>query len=244
LTQGSKGRLCGVALHYARWEGREVGPYCAVEDDDGSESPSRGVITAPATDNSLMAGASCASSLPAGAFVVTMRLAQRCCRSYAAWIAAATVLAGAATIRRPEAAACMSHAAATGAEHCWLEQMLPLGQWSRAVTRECGRSLIATVAAVDDCGRTALVAWTITAGLRVSPSLAAAGFQEMSPALALDAASKGDAITGIKRADSASVNRCSISGDPAHPGERTTRWVRRSSQCACDHWIIAQVPLT
>ena len=87
--------------------------------------------------------------------------------------------------------------------------MVSLGQWSRAVTRECGRNLIATVPTVDDCGRTALVAWTITAGLRVSPSLAAAGFQEMSPALALDAASKGDAITGIKRADSASVIRCS-----------------------------------
>ena len=66
-------------------------------------------------------------------------------------------------------------------------------------------------ATVDDYGRTALVAWTFTAGLRVSPCLAAAGFQEMSPAFALDVASKGDAITGIKRADSASVKHCSMS---------------------------------
>ena len=103
-----------------------------------------GSSLAPATEKSLSAGALRASSLPASP-VVTMRLAQRCCRSYAARIAAATVLTGAATIRRPEAAACMSHAAATGAGHCWMEQILPLGQWSRAVTRECGRSLIATV---------------------------------------------------------------------------------------------------
>ena len=47
-----------------------------------------GLSLAPATDNSLSAGASCASSLPAGAVVVTMRLAQRCCRSYAGRIAA------------------------------------------------------------------------------------------------------------------------------------------------------------
>ena len=99
-------------------------------------------------------------------------------------------------------------------------------------------------ATVDDCGTTALVAWTITAGLRISPCLAAAGFQEMSPAFELDAASKGDAITGINRADTANVKRCEISGDPAHPGERTTRGLLRSSQCACDHLIIAQVPLT
>ena len=70
-------------------------------------------------------------------------------------------------------------------------------------------------ATLDDCGRTALVAWTFTTDLRVSPCLAAAGFQEMSPAFTLDVASKGDAITGIKRADSASVNRCSLSCDPA-----------------------------
>ena len=37
-----------------------------------------------------------------------------------------------------------------------------------------------------------------------------AGFQEMSPAFALDVASKGDAVTGINRADSASVKRCSM----------------------------------
>lgn len=39
--------------------------------------------------------------------------------------------------------------------------------------------------------------------LRVSPGVAPAGFQEMSPAFALDVASRGDAVTGINRADSA-----------------------------------------
>ncbi len=75
-------------------------------------------------------------------------------------------------------------------------------------------------ATVDDCGRTALVAWTFTTGLRVSPSLAAAGLQEMRPAFALDVASKGDAITGIKRADSARVNRCSVSCDSAKDAKK------------------------
>lgn len=44
---------------------------------------------------------------------------------------------------------------------------------------------------------------TGTERLQVPPGLAAAGFQEMRPVLALDEASKGDAVTGIHRADSA-----------------------------------------
>lgn len=59
---------------------------------------------------------------------------------------------------------------------------------------------------------------TLTADLRVSPSLAAAGFQEMRPALTLAFASRGDAITGINRADTASVKRYSILRDPARDG--------------------------
>ena len=61
---------------------------------------------------------------------------------------------------------------------------------------------------------------TLTTGLRVSPSLAAAGFQEMRPALALDIASKGDAITGISRADTASVESGSMFGNSLHDGIR------------------------
>ena len=74
-------------------------------------------------------------------------------------------------------------------------------------------------ATFDDCGGAALVSWTFATGLRVSPSLAAAGFQEMRPALALDIASKGDAITGINRADTASVENYSMSGDSLLDGK-------------------------
>ena len=76
-----------------------------------------------------------------------------------------------------------------------------------------------------DCGKTAAGAswldavriWnvrTLTAGLRVSPSLAAAGFQEIRPVSGV-LASIGRCVTGIKRADTASVEQCSMSGDPA-----------------------------
>jgi hypothetical protein len=56
--------------------GHEDGPRCAVHDDDGSGSPSRGVVTCASHRKPLMAGALCASSLPARAEVVTTRLAQ------------------------------------------------------------------------------------------------------------------------------------------------------------------------
>ena len=97
-------------------------------------------------------------------------------------------------------------------------------------------------ATVDDCGRTALVALTFIAGLRISPCLAAAGFQEMSPAFALDVASKGDAITGIKRADSASVNRCSVSCDPAEDAKKASCALNQSRNWRYDHQTNAQVP--
>jgi len=92
-----------------------------------------GVSLAPAADNSSWAGASCASSLPAGAGVVTMRLAQDFCRCYAGTVAAANVTTRAAMIIRGEVAACMSHVGASGAGRFYLKQMLPLGQWSRGV---------------------------------------------------------------------------------------------------------------
>jgi len=93
-------------------------------------------------------------------------------------------------------------------------------------------------ATVDECGRTALVAWTFAAGLPISPCLAAAGFQEMSPALALDVASKGDALTSIKRAEGAT---CTISGvtdstlesSRDHPLENCGHAAPRRSFVAC-----------
>lgn len=63
--------------------------------------------------------------------------------------------------------------------------------------------MIVRVSPYKTAADAALFGWTFTAGLRVSPSLAAVGFQEIRPVLALDIASKGDAITGIYRAEGA-----------------------------------------
>ena len=151
----------------------------------------------------MSAGALSASSLPAHAAVVTTRLAQGYCRvawtalqQWSHWLAPLR-LVGAKMPR-------VCHRGTLGAEPCCLKQRVPLGQLSRAVTR----------ATVDDRGKTALVACSLAAGLRISPCLAAAGFQEMSPALALDVASKGDALTGIKRAEGATFAITGVTESP------------------------------
>ena len=76
------------------------------------------------------------------------------------------------------------------------------------------------------------VVQTLTTGLRVSPCLEAAGFQEMRPALALDVASKGDAFTGIKRADTASVENYSIFGNSLHDRKRYSGTARNAGLVA------------
>ena len=83
---------------------------------------------------------------------------------------------------------------------------------------------------------------TLTTGLRVSPSLAAAGFQEMRPALALDIASKGDAIAGISRADTASVENYSMFGNLLHDGKRYSAYSANRQTRRCDPRTIKQVP--
>ena len=108
-----------------------------------------GASLAPATDQSLSAGASCASSLLAGAGVVTTRLAQWYCRTYARRIAAEAITAGATTSCRGCATGHMSDAGAHRAEPgC-------LGCGARFHTRlrakpDCNRS-----ARDLDCGRRA-----------------------------------------------------------------------------------------
>ena len=79
LTQGSEVRHSGAALDLACREQASRGPYCAVQHDDGSGSPSLGVVTCASDWKALLAGALSASSLPARAAVVTTRLAQNCC---------------------------------------------------------------------------------------------------------------------------------------------------------------------
>ena len=91
-----------------------------------------GLSLAPATDKSLIAGASCASSLLAGAVVVTTRLAQKCCRSDAAKLAqlAKRLVPLRCSGVRPAGANCLH---ATVAHHGWKRRVLRLGQGSRDI---------------------------------------------------------------------------------------------------------------
>lgn len=110
LTQGSGERLFGADLTCARWEeARGQDRIARSRLTMGQGAHHLGVSLAPAADNSSLAGASSASSLPAGAGVVTMRLAQDFCRCYAGTAAAVNVMSRPAMIVRHELAACMSH---------------------------------------------------------------------------------------------------------------------------------------
>ena len=162
-----------------------------------------GVSLAPATDLSSSAGASCASSLPAAAGVVTTRLAQDFCRSYAGRIAAANVMTRAAMIVRREVAACMSHVGAPWRRPLLAGTDVSAGAVEEGRTAQTRAKSYRDRAAFDQsCSRMVAGArwldivrtWDVrksTADLRVSPSLAAAGFQEMRPAFALALASIG-----------------------------------------------------
>ena len=119
-----------------------------------SGSPSRGASLAPGAGNSLAAGASCASSLQASLRSDDAVNCRGCCRSYAAVIAAAVVLAGAATNRLAVVVACVS-GTGTDAVLDWMKQGMLLGQGKRAVARMGGRRLC-DLAAVN-CGRRGLL---------------------------------------------------------------------------------------
>ena len=99
LTQGSEGAFSARHCTEPAGSGHEDGPRCAVHDEDGSGSPSRGVVTCASHRKPLLAGASCASSLPARAEVVTTRLAQTNSRQFGA--GAKTANAAAIYLRRP-----------------------------------------------------------------------------------------------------------------------------------------------
>ena len=68
---------------------------------------------------------------------------------------------------------------------------------------------------------------------RVSPDLAAAGFQEMRPAYAPTGAGRGDAVSGINRADSASVsgNDAAPTSSGPQPQCSTAAGTRRPGSC-------------
>ena len=162
-----------------------------------------GSSLAPATDQSLSAGAWCASSLPAGAAVVTTRLAQNCCRfprtalpQGSHWRAPLRLVG----VKMPR----VCHTRHAWRRRLWLKRLLLLVAVKRGCTpHECRRSPIATAPSLPKIAAErwlALVARMLskrlTTGLQVSPSLAAAGVEEISPALALDLASIGRCVYG------------------------------------------------
>ena len=116
-------------------------------------------------------------------------------------VAAGIALAGAIAIGRREDASCMSHEARL-AQTSLASQLLLLGAVERRCTpHECRRSPIATaprlpwIAAERWLALVArMLSKRLTTGLQVSPSLAAAGVEEISPALALDLASTGRCV--------------------------------------------------
>jgi hypothetical protein len=156
---------------------------------------------APATDQSLSAGAWCASSLPARAAVVTTRLAQRCCRlartalqHESHWLAPLRLVG----VKMPR----VCHTRHAWRRRIWPPQVLLLGAVERGCSpHECRRSPIATaprlpwIAAERWLALVArMLSKRLTTDLHVSPSLAAAGVEEISPALALDLASIGRCV--------------------------------------------------
>ncbi len=165
----------------------------------GQRARHLGSSLAPATDQSLSAGASCASSLPAHAAVVTTRLAQNCCHF------AQTAMQQGSHWRAPLRLVGVKMPHVCHTRHAWRRLLWPhtvVAAWGSGAglypARMCWRSSIATAPRLPWIAAErwlALVARMLfkrlTTGLHVSPSLAAAGVEEISPALALDLASIG-----------------------------------------------------
>ena len=157
-----------------------------------------GSSLAPATDQSLSAGASCASSLPAHAAVVTTRLAQGCCRF------ARTALQQGSHWLAPLRLVGVTMPRVCHTWHAWRRRLWPHTVIAAGLSpHECRRSPIATaprlpwIAAERWLALVArMLSKRLTTGLQVSPSLAAAGVEEISPALALDLASIGRCVYG------------------------------------------------
>ena len=123
---------------------------------------------APATGKSLIAGASCASSLLAGAVVVTTRLAQKCCRSDAAKLAQVVrrlVPLRVSGVRR--AGANCLHAVV--AHHGWKRWVLRLGQGAEIYDWACGQNRCSPISR----RRIATLRWRVLIGGAPSDLVAA-----------------------------------------------------------------------
>ena len=178
--------------------GQVEGPSCAVQHDDGSGSPSLGVVTC-ASYRLVLVGWGIVRVVTTGSRrgsddAIGAELLPLGADSVAAGIA----LAGAIAIGRREDASCMSHEARLAQTSLASHSYCCLGQGAGLSPHECRRSPIAIaprlpwVAAERWLAHVArMLSKRLTTGLQVSPSLAAAGVEEISPALALDLASLG-----------------------------------------------------
>ena len=123
-----------------------------------------------------------ASSLPAGAAVVTTRLAQEPCRL------ARTALAQGSHWLAPLRLVGVKMPRAGHTRRVWRRTLLIETDGVAGAAEQGGHTRMRAKpycvrATFNDCGITALIALTLTADLRVSPSLGAAGFQEMESSL-------------------------------------------------------------
>ena len=115
--------------------GQVEGPYCAVQHDDGSGSPSLGVVTC-ASHRSVLVGWGIVRVVTTGCRrgsddAIGAEVLPLCADSVAAGIA----LAGAIAIGRREDASCLSHEARLAQTYLASHRCCCLGQWSGAVPR-------------------------------------------------------------------------------------------------------------
>lgn len=115
--------------------GQLEGPYCAVQLDDGSESPSLGVVTC-ASHRSVLVGWGIVHVVTTGSRrgsddAIGAELLPLAADSVAAGIA----LAGAIATGRRDDASCMSHEARLAQTSLASNRCCFLGQWSGAVPR-------------------------------------------------------------------------------------------------------------
>ena len=159
----------------------------------------------PAATLSAQSGSSApiASSLLRRQPVVTTRLAQNCCRF------ARTALQQGSHWLAPLRLVGVKMPRVCHTRHAWRRRLWSdtvVAAWGSGAglhpTRMLAKPDCDRAAFALDCGRTVagaryqVLSKRLTTGLQVSPSLAAAGVEEISPALALDLASIGRCVYG------------------------------------------------
>ena len=209
-----------------------------------------GSSLAPATDQSLSAGASCASSLPARAAVVTTRLAQRCCRL------ARTALQHESHWLAPLRLVGVMLPRVCHTRHAWLQtslasQLLLLGAVERGCTpHECRRSSIAIAPRLPlGCGRT-------VAGARCQDAVQTIDYRLTGISEPCGCRCRGDQSGSCARSREHRAMRLRASSGLTQPALKTIRcpairctmakrygaYSANRQTRGCDHRTIAQVP--